>query len=302
MLIITDKKGHGHELPDALAPLADTHGHLSKRTPEDAAAALMRAHAAGVRLHVIPVDPTDDAPNPDVFFTWLEETYARAGEMGEGTYFVAGVHPYGAAALDGDARARLACLLDHPRCRGIGEIGLDYGPWNELAPNVQEEAFRVQLRIAHERGLPVELHLRDPDGDVSAAHIDALRILQDEGVPSAGCDLHCFTSGPEVMAPFTDLGCYIAFGGAATFGRSDDIRAAAAACPVHLMLTETDCPYMAPVPLRGERCEPAMVAFTAACVADVRAEVLGVPRADTYAALWENACRFFAFEYCLESS
>lgn len=294
MLIIADRKGREHELPPASAPLADTHGHLSKRTPGDAAAALMRAHAAGVRLQAIPVDPTDDVPDAGAFFAWFEETCARAGELGEHTCFIAGAHPYGAAALDGEALARLERLLDHPRCRGVGEIGLDYGPWNELPPDVQEAAFRIQLRIAHERGLPVELHLRDPNEGTPTAHIDALRILRDEGLPSAGCDLHCFTSGPEVMSPFTDVGCYISFGGAITFGRSDDIRAAAAACPAHLMLTETDCPYMAPVPLRGERCEPAMVAFTAACVADVRSEVLGVSRSDTYAALWENARRFFS--------
>lgn len=291
-----------HGLPDAPAPLADTHGHLSKRTPEDAAAALMRAHAAGVRLQVIPVDPTDDASDVDAFFAWFEETCARAGELGESTYFIAGAHPYGAAALDAAARARLARLLDHPRCRGVGEIGLDYGPYSELPPDVQEAAFRIQLRIARERGLPVELHLRDPEGCAPQAHIGALRILHDEGMPPAGCDLHCFTGGPGIMAPFTDLGCYVAFGGAVTFTRSDDIRAAAAACPTRLLLTETDCPYMAPVPLRGERCEPAMVALTAACVADVRAEALGVPRADTYAALWENACRFLSLRCCSEPS
>jgi TatD DNase family protein len=95
------------------------------------------------------------------------------------------------------------------------------------------------------------------------------------------------------MEPFVELGCRIAFGGAATFGRNDDIRAAAAACPEHLLLSETDSPYMAPMPLRGQECEPAMVAFSVARIAQVRADS-GVASADkTYAALWHNANRFF---------
>ena len=296
MLTLADRKGREHEVPEPLAPIADTHGHLTKLDAPRAAAALSRAWEAGVRLHVIPVDPTDYVRDVSAFLAWFDEMRALAGPMGESTYFIAGTHPYGAAILDEDALARLDALLDHPRCLGVGEIGLDYGPYNELPPEVQEAAFRTQLRIAHARNLPVELHLRDPEQGEPKAHDDALRILQEEGVPSAGCDLHCFTSGPDLMAPFVDLGCYIAFGGAATFAKSDDIRAAAAACPAHLILTETDCPYMTPVPLRGSRCEPAMVAFTAACVADVRAEALGMPREQTYADLWANARRFFSLD------
>ena len=293
MLTLTDRRGREHEVPVPSAPLADTHGHLTKLSADRAAEALARAWSAGVRLHVIPVDPTDDVCDVPAFFAWLDQVRALAGPLGEQTYFVAGTHPYGAASLDDEALTRLDALLSHPRCLGVGEIGLDYGPYNELPPEVQEETFRTQLRIAHERNLPVELHLRDPSQGEPQAHIDALRILQEEGVPTAGCDLHCFTSGPEVLAPFVELGCFVAFGGAVTFPKSDDIRAAAAACPEHLIITETDCPYMTPVPLRGSRCEPAMVAFTAACVADVRAQALGTPREQTYAALWANACRFF---------
>ena len=85
----------------------------------------------------------------------------------------------------------------------------------------------------------------------------------------------------------------MAFGGAATFNKSDDIRDAAAACPAHLVITETDSPYMAPVPLRGEECEPAMVAFTAACLAQTRADAGVATPAETYRALWRNACNLF---------
>ena len=95
------------------------------------------------------------------------------------------------------------------------------------------------------------------------------------------------------MEPFVELGCHIAFGGAATFSRSDDIRAAAATCPQELLLSETDSPYMAPMPLRGQECEPAMVAFSVARIAQTREESSGIEQRKTYEALWNNANAFF---------
>ena len=317
--LFCDKKGRPVAMPPALAPLADTHGHLTSFRKLDAASAVARAALAGVRLLAVPVDPADDVPNVPDFLAWLQTVLRDAGrllageaehgvvppafagfgdlpELVDGVYVLAGVHPYGAQRFveDPSVRERLLQLLDQPRCVGVGEFGLDYGPWNELDPDVQIRAFREQLRIAHERNLPVELHIRDANEDERCqAHRDALRVLREEGVPQAGCDLHCFTSGPEVMDWFVDLGCHIAFGGAATFARSDDIREAAGRCPQELLLLETDCPYMAPVPLRGRECEPAMVAFSAARVAKVREEAGVSSCEDTYAALWHNARSFF---------
>lgn len=314
-----DRKGRPRELPPASAPLADTHGHLTSFTRHDPSVAICRAALAGVRLLVVPVDPVDEVPrlfpSAAVYLSWIDEQVERAAErleecarhglvppecagyadlppLVERVRIVAGAHPYGAARLDKVALACLDELLASPRCVGVGEIGLDFGPYNELPADVQETSFRRQLAVAREHGLPVELHIRDgQDPDDHSAHELAARVLAEEGMPSAGCDLHCFADGPEVMAPFVELGCHIAFGGASTFKRSDDIREAAAACPERLLLSETDCPYMAPVPLRGEECEPAMVAFSAACVAAVREDVGVAMRDQTYAALWENACQ-----------
>ncbi|MDO4807240.1 MAG: TatD family hydrolase [Coriobacteriales bacterium] len=267
----------------------------------------------------MPVDPADDVPDALEFETWFGRTVERASALldqarqegveapvpegwsgiaplVERTWFLAGVHPYGAQMFveDPSVRERLLRLLNDPLCKGVGEFGLDYGPWNKLPADVQITTFREHLRIAHERNLPVELHIRDADGDEQAkAHADALRVLREEGVPAAGCDLHCYTSGPEVMAPFVGLGCHVAFGGAVTFARSEDIRAAAVACPANRILSETDSPYMAPVPLRGQKCEPAMAVFSATCVARVREEAGVATQAQTYADLWHNACRFF---------
>ena len=312
------KKGKDIEVPVPLVPLADTHGHLTCFRTLDVSDVLVHASLAGLRLLVVPIDIVDDFGGrwgtAGELLSWLDMQVEHARKPLEGTvgecleppafvgwevpdlldnvHIVAGAHPYGADCLDEAALDRLDDLLASPRCVGVGEIGLDFGPHNELGADVQERAFRRQLRLAHERQLPVELHLRDGEDD-TAAHDLAIRVLDEEGVPERGCDLHCFTQSPEVMAPFVELGCHIAFGGAVSFRRSDDIRSAACACPRDLLLSETDSPYMAPVPLRGWECEPAMVAFSAALLANVRKAALDIPREETYRALWENACTLF---------
>ena len=310
-----DGKGKAVALPQAPCPVADTHGHLTHFYQLDPAMALARASLAGVGMLGVPIDPTDDGADAAGLLAnldrWVEEAAGLVDELlGYGVTpagedpralldhvdIFAGTHPYGGARFNASAEAHAALeqLLDAPRAVGVGEIGLDYGPYNKCDPEEQKRAFAEQLRWAHERNMPVELHIRDAEGDAEAiAHVDAARILEQEGVPTAGCDLHCYTSGPEVMKPFVEMGCNVAFGGAATFTRSDDIRAAAAACPERLILSETDSPYMAPMPLRGMQCEPAMVVFSAALVAQVREESGVAPAADTYAALWNNAHTFF---------
>ena len=316
-----DSKGAPCTAPEPLAPLADTHGHLTCLRERDPASALVRAALAGVRLLVVPVDPIDDVPgrwgSVHELLSWLDEQVeiarerlADCAERGlvppafegydvpdllDNLRIVAGAHPYGAEKFDDGVEARLRELLASPRCVGVGEFGLDYGPYSEVPRAAQEAAFRRHLRIADELGLPVQLHIRDAADDESCeAHADAACILSEEGVPRAGCDLHCFTSNARVLEDFTRLGCHVAFGGALTFARSDDIRGAAALCDERLLLTETDSPYMAPVPLRGEECEPAMVAFTAARLAERREEAGRGGRQETYEALWRNACALFS--------
>ena len=316
-----DYKGVAYTMPEPLAPLADTHGHLTSFRELDPAVTLVRAALAGVRLLVVPIDPIDDVPrrwgSVSELLSWLDEQVERdragvaacaehgfvppafegydAPDLLDSVRIVAGAHPYGAEKFDDDVMARLRELLASPRCVGVGEFGLDYGPSSTVPYPVQEEVFRAHLRLAGELGLPVQLHIRDAANDVRCgAHRDAARILEEEGVPEAGCDLHCFTSGIRVLESFTRLDCRIAFGGAVTFTRSDDIREAATFCAERYLLTETDSPYMAPVPLRGAECEPAMVGFTAATVADVREKGGRGSRQETYDALWRNACALFA--------
>jgi len=313
-----DAKGQAIPLPEAAAPLADTHGHLTHFHQHEAGMALARAAMAGVALLGVPVDPTDDGSDPQELTArldaWVEAASAHVDELAswgvaapahdprtllDHVHIWAGVHPYGAARFNTSPEAHRALeqLLESPRVVGVGEIGLDYGPYNRTDPKEQKLAFAYHLRLANEMGLPVELHLRDAEGDSAAmAHVDAAQILEREGVPAAGCDLHCYTSNVEVMRPFVEMGCYVAFGGACTFPRSTDIREAAVACPQGLILSETDSPYMAPMPLRGMECEPAMVALTAGLVAATREEAGVCEQAQTYRDLWANAQRLFGVQ------
>ena len=125
----------------------------------------------------------------------------------------------------------------------------------------QREAFRRQLRLAKEAGLPVALHLRE-------AHDEALAIMREEGFPEAGTLLHCFNLDWATLEPWVEEGCYVAFGGALTFKNADDTREAAARVPADRLLTETDAPYMTPEPRRGMTCLPDHVLFTAERLAE----------------------------------
>lgn len=173
-----------------------------------------------------------------------------------------GCHPHNAKHYDDALEATLRERLRDARVAAIGEIGLDYH--YDLSPrDSQQQVFRRQLRLAHELGLPVILHVRE-------AHDDAFRILCEEGFPEAGVLLHCYNLDAETLAPWIGKGCYVAFGGPLTFKKADDVREAARTVPVDRLLTETDAPYMTPEPMRGMRCGPDHVVFTADLLAEVR--------------------------------
>lgn len=143
-------------------------------------------------------------------------------------------------------------------------------------------AFRRQVRVAKEAGVPVILHVRE-------AHDEALAIMREEGFPEAGTLLHCFNLDWETLEPWEEAGCYVAFGGPLTFKKSDDVRAAAARMPLERVLTETDAPYMTPEPMRGVTCGPEHVIFTAERLAAVRGCSPGEERAAFLRTLMDNA-------------
>ena len=132
-------------------------------------------------------------------------------------------------------------------------------------------------QLAVELDLPVVVHLRE-------AHDDGEAIMREVGLPQAGCILHCYTMGPEPLEPFLELGCAVSFAGPVTFKKAEEIREAARAVPAGRILTETDCPFMAPEPFRGRTNEPALVVFTAARLAEARGEELPAFAEHAYAA------------------
>lgn len=192
-----------------------------------------------------------------------------------------GCHPHNARRYDDSLEQVLRDRVRDPRVAAIGEIGLDYH--YDLSPrSAQIDAFKRQLAVAHELGLPVVLHIRE-------ANDDALGVMREEGFPEAGTLLHCCTIGPDEARPWIEAGCYVSFGGALTFKSADAIRETAKIVPRDRLLVETDAPYMTPEPMRGMPCEPAHVVFTI----DRLAGVLGcdtlITRAELLRALWKNA-------------
>ncbi len=267
------KRKHGKwrvvETPALTAPVADTHAHLHMLP--DPALALARCAVLGVNFVCAINDPSDEGSVVfDALDGWLQEAQTTLTEITEGqersfegrlprVRIAVGVHPHNASLFDDELEQVLRRLMTDERVCAVGEIGLDYH--YDLSPReVQRDVFRTQLRLAKEAGLPVALHVRE-------AHDDAFALLQEEGMPEAGVLLHCFNLDWVELKRWVDAGCYVAFGGALTFKKSEETREAAAQVPTHLLLTETDAPYMAPEPVRGVVCEPTHTLFTACILA-----------------------------------
>ena len=281
-------KGTVVEPPEFVGLVADTHCHLEMMERPDLVLARCAYHH--VMLVVTIVEATEN-PNHtyDMLAEWLAESAGLLDSWGvQGLLptvrVVAGCHPQLASKYTKKLDNTIARCALHPLTVAIGEIGLDY--YYETAPrDTQKDVFKRQLALANELGKPVVLHIRD-------AHEDALEILRAEGMPRHGALLHCYTSDWETLEPFIEMGCHVAYGGAMTFNNGDAIRESARRAPLDRILTETDSPYMSPVPLRGTTCSPDKVVFTARKLAEVR----GVPDEGLeafYEALYDNAHRFF---------
>lgn len=195
-----------------------------------------------------------------------------------------GVHPHNAGEEEGMPTVEeIVALADHPRIIGIGECGLDY--FYDNAPRAaQQEGFRRHIRAARITGLPVCIHARQADEDI-------LAILREETEAGGSFAflLHCFSSGADLARGALALGGYLSFSGILTFPKSPEIRAIAAEAPADRILVETDSPYLAPVPLRGKRCEPGYVIHTARVLAETR----GIGQAEIEALTTENFFRLF---------
>ncbi len=258
-------------LPPPDPPITDTHVHLNLDSYDgDREDAIARARAAGVELMV----------NVGFDLATSRDSIALA-ESHESIYASVGVHPHDAAALTDELLEELRCLASHPKVVAIGETGLDY--YRDLSPRgAQEAAFRSQIRLAREVGLPLIVHNRDALGDV-------LRIIDDEGAAEAGGVMHCFPGDPAYAREVIGRGFYVGVGGPVTYSKRGRLVGVTESVPLNRLLLETDAPWLPPAPHRGKRNEPAYVALVARAIADIR----GIAVVDLARATTGNALRLF---------
>ncbi len=252
----------------------DSHCHLTdERFAEDGPdAVIARAREAGVAgLVTIGVGP-DDAV-----------AALAIAERNQGVWASAGVHPHDAAGADAAVLARIRELALNPKCVAIGEIGLDYH-YDNSPRAAQRRVFEQQLRLAGELGLPVAIHSREAEADTAA-------LLGDAAAAGIVGVLHCFSGDASLLEAALVAGWYVSFAGVVTF-RKYDAQALVRAVPADRLLVETDSPYLAPVPQRGKRNEPAFVPLVAAGVAALRGEQSDVVGRYTAG----NARRFYALD------
>jgi TatD DNase family protein len=235
--------------------LTDSHCHLDhEQFNADRHAVIDRALEAGVgRMLAI---GTGDGP-PDL------EAGIRMADLHPAIFATVGVHPHETAKATPETYTRLAELVRHPKVLALGEIGLDYH--YDFSPReVQRDAFIEQMRVAADAGKPIVIHTRE-------AWEDTLQLIERHWTPTGlpGI-LHCFSGTHQEAERCVALGFYLSFGGIVTFPKAVELQEAARLAPLDRILVETDAPYLAPVPRRGKRNEPAFVAETARKVAALR--------------------------------
>ncbi len=257
--------------------MVDSHCHLADEAfAGDLDAVIDRAQAAGLSGALCVVDASDDGE------------VARAAEVVRrwpAIHTTAGIHPHRAAPWAGhpEAVVRLVRtgLAAGPRVRAIGEIGLDYH-YDFAPPAAQREIFAAQVGLAADVGLPIVIHTREADEDTFA-------ILAEAGGGRVRGVFHCFSGDAAMAARAVAIGFYVSFSGIVSFPKAEAIREAARVVPLDRVLAETDSPYLAPVPLRGKRNEPAWVTHVVEALAAAR----GATPSETSAAVTRNYAALF---------
>lgn len=211
----------------------------------------------------------------------------QISERHPNVYHSVGVHPHEAITVESGLPAAIETLRQastHPKCRAIGEIGLDYH-YDHSPRDVQKQVLEKQLELALQVALPIVIHSREGEADLLAL-LEPYARRCGERVPGV---IHCFTGTKEFGLRCIELGFYISFSGILTFKNADSLRECARVFPLERLMVETDSPFLAPVPHRGRKCEPSMVHLTAEKIAELR----GVPLAEVAAVTTANARRVF---------
>lgn len=256
-------------------PLIDSHAHLDFYA-EDREEILRRAYSAGV--HTILAIGIGEGPAE--MHNALDFAKAPQAPGFPRVYASAGIHPQEAAQATPEALARLTTLAAEPRCIAVGEIGLDYYHVENPLPPIQKQAFIAQMSIAAAALKPIIIHCRTSElatpqakekFGTADAWKDVLDLIAEHWTPHRlGGIMHCFSGNVEDARRSIDAGFYLSFAGNLTYPKAQPIRDAAAEAPADRILVETDAPFLAPIPLRGQRNEPAYVAHTAAALAELR--------------------------------
>lgn len=261
-------------MPEAMHGVIDSHAHIDfDHYADDRDEMLARMDTAGVS---------------DVICIGTRLTHQdgprKMAEYAPNIWFTAGVHPNHAHDQDDfDNIDAYRAAVDHPRCVGVGEAGLDYF-YNKSDPLRQMTSFKLQLQVASETGLPIVIHSRDADEDMAKTIED---FHQDNPITGV---MHCFSSGAELAERAVKIGFYVSFSGILTFKSSDAIRDIASSIPMDRLLVETDAPYLSPEPVRKiKRNEPAHVVHTLAKLAEIK----GVPADEMARITAENTRRLF---------
>ncbi len=229
--------------------LIDTHAHLVSL--EDVESAVNRAYEAGV-AKIISVS------------TGLDSSYAtiEIADTYESVFAAVGIHPHSASQYTEETFSKIEDTVSHKKVVAVGETGLDYHYMNS-PKEIQIESFRAHIDMATRFTLPFVVHVREADEDM-------LSILRESDLNENPGVIHCFSGNYETAKQYLELGFFISFSGIVTFNRAAEVREAAKNIPFDRVLIETDSPYLAPVPLRGKKNEPANVKYVAQVVAEVR--------------------------------
>jgi TatD DNase family protein len=253
--------------------LFDSHCHVDgPEFDEDRTDVLSRARAAGVQRMVV-IGAVGDT-------TSAERSVALA-ERDPDVWATVATHPHDVAQMTDEWWAVHERLAPHPRVVAIGETGLDYY-YNHSPKETQRAAFARFIELAHRVNKPVVCHIRD-------AHEEAREILVANKAPELGCVIHCFTGTPDDARAYAALGCYVSFSGIVTYKTAQALRDSVPLVPRERLLIETDSPYLAPIPKRGKRNEPAFITHTA----EVVATAAGMSFEDLARQTAENAVRVF---------
>ena len=266
----------------------DSHAHLDgKQFDLDREDVIARARAAGVQA-MVAIGNGDGPPTLDVG--------VRLAEKYPFMYATIGIHPHEARLADEAAYQMMEQLARHPKVIAWGEIGLDYF-YDHSDRDTQKQVFARQMELAATAKLPIVIHCRPSDGSDNAWE-DCLRMINDQWAPHGlGGILHCFTGNAAQAKQALDMGFMISFAGNLTFPKAEQIRDAALEVPLDCMLIETDSPYLAPVPHRGKRNEPAFVKETARRLG----ELLGISMEEVGERTSSNFYKFFKLTEIAES-